>query len=64
MVLFLVGGLMRVVFGSWRRNGYGHWGGMHWRGMHEHDPQQVPPFVEKWHRQMHGEPSAPPKNDQ
>jgi hypothetical protein len=44
----------RALFGGWRRNGPGYWGGMHGR-----DPHDIPPMVEEWHRKMHEAGSNP-----
>jgi hypothetical protein len=57
LFFFLFFGLLRGVFG-WRR----HWGG-HYYGMHGDWKQHVPPMFEEWHKQAHGETSAPGKPD-
>ena len=57
--LLLFGFISRLLFSGWRYRAYRHWRGMHWGGRpgfsHGFDPENVPPFVEEWHRRMHGE---------
>ena len=60
--LLLFGFISRLLFGGWRYRVYRHWRGMHWGGRlgsdRGFDPKNVPPFVEEWHRKMHGEGAA------
>ena len=57
LILFLIAGLGRLAFGprhGWR---HGPWG---WRDPRDCNGDQVPPFVEDLHRQLHEKMNQPP----
>jgi hypothetical protein len=58
LLIILVFSLVRgLFFRGWYGRGWYSRG--YWSGMPERSPQDVPPWVEEWHRRMHGE-STPP----
>lgn len=53
LFFFLIFFLIRGVFFRGPRH-WGRWHGGPYGGPGGYDPEQVPPFVEQWHRKMHG----------
>jgi hypothetical protein len=54
--IFLVGGLVRMLFfRPWFHHAQRHWGMKH-AGPYGFDPDNVPPMVAEWHRKLHETP--------